>query len=667
MEDELEKKLRQSADDQESETSEAEESEDEEESLHKEPVKEPNGNYDQLNGATLAQKDEIIRKLQDSNTKLRQKLEEVVDRATTKLQKESVQYQKIKSQIEEYKTQYKIKSKELNNVHKKLEIAQKEIRTLTYKVETTSNEEILNNLMSKNKELKKKNEDLKKEIRACEKIQNEQSKELMKVSEEKDFYYKIRCLTEELRMQKSRFKEVNDKFHKERKLTDKLKDKIRDLEIKVKQTRNDADPNNSAPNGRDIMITAKMEDLEITNNRLQRKLDTAAKKLKTNKIMLGKEAKDCREELEKLELMFRDKDKECRLLTIRLKEMQRMGKFPKLKPLDLDTLKDYNTEGRAKSTMRNQENDLFNPRINYTKNTPQNRRKLSTTRSISKGKFTVRKNMGPSANHISLGPDSEPHNKSVLIPNKKISKIAKVHDMSRNDQDSPEKIKTVPKSVKANYKKEIPKDKIITSQEKLQNTVDVQKVVRKLNKGASKEHNINPISSLQSDNFTIHQKPTAVTAQKYKTPEPEEEEEEEESEEEESEEESVAIPTKKVVEEEKTVSASIQNDQMAKEEKMEDIESYKSTSSNRKALSQATEGYIEDVIQKVSGTGKREKKVKEKNVQQDVIKSIQSLVSQRKSSQAVTKLPTRVTEKLKEDSDSEGSNIEDSSFKDYKI
>lgn len=100
---------------------------------------------------------------------------------------------------------------------------------------------------------------------------------------------------------------------------------------------------------------------------------------------------------------------------------------------------------------------------------------------------------------------------------------------------------------------------------------------------------------------------------------------------------------------------------------MDKLESYKSTSSNRKALTKAAEGYVGDIIQKVSGKDIQTPKEREERIQKDVIKSIQSLVGQKKSKQAVTKLPTRVTEKPKEDSDSEGgSHLEESSFKDYK-
>jgi hypothetical protein len=59
-----------------------------------------------------------------------------------------------------------VKCKELSNAFKHLDISNKEIRTLKYKLETSTHEDVLNQLMYKNNELKKENEELHKEIRA---------------------------------------------------------------------------------------------------------------------------------------------------------------------------------------------------------------------------------------------------------------------------------------------------------------------------------------------------------------------------------------------------------------------------------------------------------------------------------------------------------------------
>lgn len=125
----------------------------------------------------------------------------MVERTTTKLKTESLQHSKLKQQSEEYENEFKRKSKELKTAHLQLDNARKEIRTLTYKIEVSNNEDVYNRLVSMNSELKKENEDLQQEIKALEKIQNEQGKQLLKVADETDFYNKIKGLGEELRME----------------------------------------------------------------------------------------------------------------------------------------------------------------------------------------------------------------------------------------------------------------------------------------------------------------------------------------------------------------------------------------------------------------------------------------------------------------------------------
>lgn len=111
--------------------------------------------------------------------------------------------------------------------------------------------------------------------------------------------------------------------------------------------------------------------------------------INNTKISLGKEVKDYRQQFENLEILYRDKDKECRLLTLKLKELQRVGRFGKLKPLDLDLVNTSAMTGRAQSSMRNNY-DPFNPKpkqsvkvkkdeINYSSDKPK-RNKLSISR-----------------------------------------------------------------------------------------------------------------------------------------------------------------------------------------------------------------------------------------------------------------------------------------------
>jgi chromosome segregation ATPase len=125
------------------------------------------------------------------------------------------------------------KVKEVGKVYKQLDVEKKEVRSLQYRLETSSNEEVINSLMAKNNELKLENTALHKEIKACEKIQSQQSKELMKVEEEADYYNKIKSQNEEIRMYKTKIRELQA----EKDSTQALKDKIFETESKLREAK----------------------------------------------------------------------------------------------------------------------------------------------------------------------------------------------------------------------------------------------------------------------------------------------------------------------------------------------------------------------------------------------------------------------------------------------
>ena len=79
--------------------------------------------------------------------------------------------------------------------------------------------------------------------------------------------------------------------------------------------------------------------------------------------MSAKEIKHLQNEIDELGLHYRSKDKECRLLALRIKEYQRISRFKQLKPLDSDLVQSELPGSRAKSTMRNQHNDTYNPDV----------------------------------------------------------------------------------------------------------------------------------------------------------------------------------------------------------------------------------------------------------------------------------------------------------------
>ena len=68
-------------------------------------------------------KDNIIKELKESNQRLRIKLTEVVEQATSKIHKESDNYENLQVQVKEYKTKYSNAKREMRNAYKQIDIA----------------------------------------------------------------------------------------------------------------------------------------------------------------------------------------------------------------------------------------------------------------------------------------------------------------------------------------------------------------------------------------------------------------------------------------------------------------------------------------------------------------------------------------------------------------
>ena len=181
---------------------------------------------------------------------------------------------------------------------------------MQYRLETSSNEDLLTTLQNKNKEIKKENDDLHREIKACEKIQIEQSKELVKISQEADYYNRIKALNEELRMYKARAKEYQEKCQIEKEIKQEVVDKLRDSDNRLKNLKAKRKQNGSHDGKEVEELKEKVHELSMQNNTLNKKLVTATKRLKVAKLQSAKEIKDYKYENDELSIHLRDKDKE---------------------------------------------------------------------------------------------------------------------------------------------------------------------------------------------------------------------------------------------------------------------------------------------------------------------------------------------------------------------
>jgi hypothetical protein len=217
-------------------------------------------------------------------------------------------------------------------------------------------------------------------------------------------------------MQKQRNREAADKAAAEKLKNQKYKDRIRELELKLRNYK-ESNPHLSltkSPNGKEIEFNqSKMENIEIQNDLLQRKVESYTRKLKSSKVIYLNEIKTLKRENETLEMLLRDKDKECRLLALKLKELNRLGKFGKLKPLDFDLVNTNILTNRAQSSMRNQ-NETFNPKQKLSSKR-LNKKDIENTEKPKKNKLTISKLFNDHRNNISLDVTNHRRNKSMMV------------------------------------------------------------------------------------------------------------------------------------------------------------------------------------------------------------------------------------------------------------
>ena len=88
---------------------------------------------------------------------------------------------------------------------------------------------------AKLKEAELKNLDLQKEIRAMQRIQVEQGKALEKITNENDMPSKLKALTDHLRLEKEKNRELNERVRREERNTIMLQDKMVAYEEKVRE------------------------------------------------------------------------------------------------------------------------------------------------------------------------------------------------------------------------------------------------------------------------------------------------------------------------------------------------------------------------------------------------------------------------------------------------
>ena len=159
-------------------------------------------------------------KLRSQNVKLRQKLKELnqaLDAALEKAQKNLTTKKAQQQAPPDFDNILKIKDKEISNQNQMIANLKKDNATLRNRMDTEVGLDKLMKYENALKEAEKRNNELIREIKALQRIQNEQGKALEKITTENDYVNKIKTLMDELRISREKVKELEAKQKKDEK------------------------------------------------------------------------------------------------------------------------------------------------------------------------------------------------------------------------------------------------------------------------------------------------------------------------------------------------------------------------------------------------------------------------------------------------------------------
>lgn len=182
------------------------------------------------------------------------------------------------------------------------------------------------------KEAEKRNTELIREIKALQRIQNEQGKALEKITTENDYVNKIKNLMEELRIAREKNKELESKQKKDEKTVKTQFDHMMKLQERCRELKASAlgggdskaalagDSDKALEEHKEKLLTAE-QNKEI----LVKAAETEKRAHKLTKAKYEAQLKEINAKVEKLEQQLREKEQESKIASSKLRELQASG------------------------------------------------------------------------------------------------------------------------------------------------------------------------------------------------------------------------------------------------------------------------------------------------------------------------------------------------------
>lgn len=226
--------------------------------------------------------------------------------------------------------------KELEATLAKIARYKKEIASMKKQLDGNLNDERVTALENQSKYLSGRIRELEAENESLQKIESEQKKALEEVQNAQNYKQRMQSLQQESRTLKERYRELLQKQKQDEKiLKDQhercvmLEEKTRKLHALVKSKKGESDePKVPEVTEQDIEeLRGKMEETE-------RKKKEEETRLKARIRELEAQVREARHNVDVYNVRLKEKDQECRLNALKIKELKRAVRHNQLKPLE---------------------------------------------------------------------------------------------------------------------------------------------------------------------------------------------------------------------------------------------------------------------------------------------------------------------------------------------
>lgn len=277
-----------------------------------------------------------IDKLKKQNEKLRSELK-ILSRALNEALDKQKKQERLRNRVPAAHDEAASETeKELEATLAKIARYKKEIGSMKKQLDGNLNDERVTALENQSKYLSGRIRELEAENESLQKIESEQKKALEEVQNAQNYKQRMQSLQQESRTLKDRYRELIQKQKQDEKiLKDQhercvlLEEKTRKLHALVKNKKGESDePKLPEVTEQDIQeLRTKMEETE-------RKKKEEEGRLKARIRELEAQVREARHNVDVYNVRLKEKDQECRLNALKIKELKRAVRHNQLRPLE---------------------------------------------------------------------------------------------------------------------------------------------------------------------------------------------------------------------------------------------------------------------------------------------------------------------------------------------